>query len=158
MRKFVAVVAASLVLSTVVAGTASAKPNAKPHFVGSGMSISYDNVTGRAYLTYMIAGLGNGGYGYVKGHGKFTYSATCQKRNGGYFTNRVDRLGVVNEHAVFADFYGNYPGTDPLHPSSICPNSSTFVRLDSWEWRDVAMDLMSGPGGVTYETWTYVAP
>ena len=153
MRKLASVIAASAILVGAVTGTASAKPNAHPHFVADGMSIVYDGST--AYLHYVVAGLGNGGYGYVKGHGKFPYSATCRKRNGSYFTNTVDRLGVVNEHDVFGDRNGNYVANDALHPSSICPAGSTFGSLDSWSWTSVAIDLMSGPNGKIYESWTY---
>ena len=69
--------------------------------------------------------------------------------------HEAQRLGVVNEHDVFGDRNGNYVANDALHPSSICPAGSTFGSLDSWSWTSVAIDLMSGPNGKIYESWTY---
>lgn len=143
------ILTAILVSSAVpLGGAAVAKPNASPHII-TGRDALYatmDSTNGTLYYFWKVAGLGNGGSGFIRMSGRADVDVTCLKRNGGEYRERRSLLRI-NEHDIFADEYGNATaptdGDAVTRPNAICNKGGTPVSGGTITWSELRIELFN---------------
>ncbi|MFM7718490.1 MAG: hypothetical protein ACKO8G_03225 [Actinomycetota bacterium] len=150
MKAFRITVGLVLLATLALGAPATARTNAKPHFVPSSFTGMLDPNTGKVFVGYQVGGLGNRGYGFISAKGRVTVEAQCRNGSGNFITAFEDKTWRVNEHDIFGNRDGNYKGTDELPPAAPCPPGTSQVSARI-TWSDVDLTLKSSRDGRTYD-------
>lgn len=142
------IIATAVLTASVVTlgGTAGARPNASPHFI-TGQDALYatmDSTNGTLYYFWKVAGLGNGGSGFIRMKGTADVDVTCEKRNGTLYRERTREVRI-NEHDIYADRYGNATaptnGDAVTRPNAICNKGGTPRSGGTISWSGLTVEV-----------------
>ena len=155
--------AALLVVSVaMLGGIAGARPNASPHFI-TGQDTLYatmDSSNGTLFYFWKVAGLGNGGSGFIRLSGVANVDVQCEKKNGDLYNDRRSLLRI-NEHDIYADRYGNATaptgGDAVTRPNAICNKGGTPRSGGTITWTNLKLEVFPSTNHSTPYDTEYVS-